>query len=143
MLDEAEYQRWRESAADAAEQAAAQRHGASYHWACFLAEQAAQFALKALLHGIGRPAWGHDLPELGQRFTAALDEELAPPVHEALLRLSRYYIASRYPDAHPSGTAKGHYSGSDADQAIADTALVFALLDGRWRELQAADHDGS
>lgn len=29
---------------------------------------------------------------------------------------ARHYIAARDPDAHPAGTPRGHYSGSDADE---------------------------
>lgn len=42
------------------------RGGAHHNWRCFLAEQAAQMAMKALLHGLGRGPWGHDLMELGK-----------------------------------------------------------------------------
>ncbi|MGH9228819.1 MAG: HEPN domain-containing protein [Acidimicrobiales bacterium] len=43
------------------------RGGRHHNWRCFLAEQAAQMAMKALLHGLGRGPWGHDLVDLGNR----------------------------------------------------------------------------
>ncbi|MGH2736718.1 MAG: HEPN domain-containing protein [Actinomycetota bacterium] len=45
-----------------ARRAADVQHAAALHnWACFAAEQAAQLALKGLLHGLGLGPWGHDL----------------------------------------------------------------------------------
>ncbi len=33
-------------------------------WACFQAQQAAEKALKALIHGLGVGVWGHSIVEL-------------------------------------------------------------------------------
>lgn len=137
MLDEQEFRRWREAAADALAGARTQRDARSFAWACFLAEQAAQLGVKAWLHGagLGPHAWGHDLPELGRRLAEQSAAPLAVDVGDALKRLSRHYIASRYPDAHPGGTPGGHYSAADADQALGDAVLVLAEVDRRWEQL--------
>ena len=36
----------------------------NYEWACFQAQQAAEKAVKALYHALGRGAWGHSVTEL-------------------------------------------------------------------------------
>jgi len=100
----------------------------NHNWSCFLAEQAAQLAVKALLHGLGRGPWGHDLVGLG----ADLEEaglELPEAARDGLLRLGRHYMPARYPDAHPAGSPGGHYAAADARQAIQDSTAVLALID--------------
>lgn len=119
MVDQTEFLRWR-AAADSARQSANLQAGAQlFNWACFLAEQSAQLAVKGLLHGIGAGAWGHDLVELGRALGEAIGEAVPTEVAAALRRLSRHYIPARYPDAHPSGSPGSHYGGEDADQALA------------------------
>lgn len=103
MLDRSEFERWQEAADDALSGARAQHEAGLHNWACFLAEQAAQLAFKGLLHGVGAPAWGQDLVDLGERVQSALNVALPDPASASLRRLSRHYVASRYPDAHPAG----------------------------------------
>jgi HEPN domain-containing protein len=65
-VDRPEFDRWREAAADAGRAAGIQRTAGMHNWACFLAEQSAQLAVKGLLHGIGTGPWWHDLVALGE-----------------------------------------------------------------------------
>lgn len=65
-LDEEEYRRWREEAQRALDSARRESAAGAHNWSCFLAEQSAQLAVKALLHGLGRGPWGHDLMRLGR-----------------------------------------------------------------------------
>lgn len=133
-LDEDEFRRWRLEAARALEAARLGASGELDNWACFLAEQAAQLALKGLLHGLGRGPWGHDLVRLGEW---ARDAGLEPPeeVADALRRLSRHYIPARYPDAHPSGPPGRHYGPADAREALEDATRVFRFVDEVWEGL--------
>lgn len=140
MLDRPEFERWQEAADDALAGARAQHAAGLHNWACFLAEQAAGLGLKGLLHGVGASAWGHDLVDLGERTTAALNVELAEAVTAALRRLSRHYITSRYPDAHPAGAPGSHYGPEDAQDAVADADRVITEARSAWRQLaEAAD----
>ena len=134
-LDDEEYGRWREEAARAAAGAQLQSEAGLHNWACFAAEQAAQLAVKALLHGLGRGPWGHDLVRLGD----ALDEagvEVPREIGDAMRRLGRHYIPARYPDAHPGGTAGAHYGETDAVEALADAQRVLAFVDSAWESLR-------
>lgn len=142
MLDRPEFERWQEAADDALSGARAQ-HGAGLdNWACFLAEQAAQLALKGLLHGVGVAAWGHDLVDLGERVRSALNVELPDPAAASLRRLSRHYVASRYPDAHPAGAPGAHYGPEDAQEAVADADRVITEARSAWGQLlEAARHE--
>jgi len=126
MVDEAEFRRWRGEADGALAMA---RAGDRHNWRCFLAEQAAQMAVKALLHGLGQGPWGHDLIELGNSLAVAVKRPLDPDIQRALTRLSDYYIPARYPDAHPRRSPRDRYAADDADSAIADAGLVIGSVD--------------
>jgi len=132
-LDRAEFDRWRVQADAARETAALARDGGRHEWACFLSEQAAQLAVKGLLHGVGLDAWGHDLTVLAGRAQEQLGEGF--DTTEPAARLTRHYITSRYPDAHPSGAPTTHYTAADSAQAADDATTVLAAVDGVWRLL--------
>lgn len=135
MLDREEFDRWRASAGDALAGARAQVDEELHQWACFLAEQAGQLAVKALLHGVGGESRGHDLVDLGDRLQEALGVAPPPDVRAALRRLSRLYIPTRYPDAHPGGTPGSHYGREDSQQALDDAEWVLSYVDAAWRRL--------
>jgi len=133
-LDRDEHARWRGEADRALRTAELAAGDGVYNWACFSAEQAAQLAVKGLLHGIGRAPWGHDLAALGDRLAEA-GLALADEQRDSLLRLARHYAAARYPDAHAGGSPGALYSKSDADQALEDARAILELLDRAWDEL--------
>lgn len=97
-----------------------------YAWCCFASQQAAEKALKAVLEHYRSPTAGHNL--------LALVEEIAgftsvpESIRNASLVLNRYYIATRYPNAFPSGAPVHMYAESDASQAVklAREVLSFA-----------------
>lgn len=134
-LDEPEYQRWRDEADQALAGARAQAEVGIHNWACFGAEQAAQLAMKALLHGLGRGPWGHDLLRLGEMARGA---GLALPgeLTDALERLARHYIPARYPDAHAGGNPGGRYGPSSSEEALLDAGLVLGFVDEKWGQLR-------
>lgn len=134
IVDAPEFTRWRKDAASALRSAELQADAGLHNWACFAAEQAAQLAVKALLHGIGAAPWGHDLEDLARRLTAA-GVPVAADLEASLLRLKRHYIPARYADAHPGGSASDQYLESDARAAIADAEAILTFVDDAWERL--------
>lgn len=134
LFDEPERDRWRASGADALATAGLARGAGHHAWACFLSEQAAQLALKGLLHGLGAGdrARGHGLPELGAAAEIAMDETLPENVSHALRRLARHYLPARYPDALPGGTPADYFDAEDATQAVEDAEAATAWCAERW-----------
>lgn len=134
-LDEPEFSRWREEADRALGAAAREAQAENHNWSCFLAEQAAQLAAKALLHGLGRGPWGHDLEEL----TRAIGEagvELPDEVTAAARQLARHYIPARYPDAHPAAAPGSRYVAEDSTGALRAADALLAFVDRTWRSME-------
>ncbi len=92
--------------------------------ACFLAQQAAEKALKGLLYAAGADAvLGHSVAALCVE-VAAVHPELTPRCPE-WSSLDQHYIPTRYPDALPGGIPSDVYT---AAQATAATDLAGELL---------------
>jgi HEPN domain-containing protein len=130
-LDEPEFSRWREEAGRALGAATREATAENHNWSCFLAEQAAQLAVKALLHGLGRGPWGHDL----ERLLAAVGEAgvaLNDEVRAAARLLVRHYIPARYPDAQPAGAPGGRYVADDSLAALEATDTLLRFVDETW-----------
>ncbi len=134
LLDEDEFRRWRSEADRALEGARVQATASLHNWSCFLAEQAAQLAIKGFLHGIGQAPWGHDLVRLGQ-LAASSGTELPEDVAARLRRLSRHYVPARYPDALPGGPPGSYYGPSDSVEAVGDAEALVAFVDAAWEAL--------
>jgi len=133
-LDEPEFARWREEADHALGAATREAQAENHNWSCFLAEQAAQLAVKALLHGLGRGPWGHDLEGL----TEAVGEagvELSGETRAAARLLARHYIPARYPDAHPAAAPGSRYVAEDSASALAAAETLLAFVDRTWESL--------
>jgi HEPN domain-containing protein len=133
-VDTEEFRRWRDEAGRALDAARIQAEAGLHNWSCFAAEQGAQLAVKALLHGLGRGPWGHDLVRLIEGAGEA-GVHVPGAIADAARRLSRHYIPARYPDAHPGGSPGSRYSRSDADEASRDAAAVIGFVDAAWESL--------
>lgn len=104
-----------------------------FNWACFKAHQAAEFALKALLYGVGMPARGHSLTHLIAGISRLI------PVGEDSVELCRildkFHIPTRYVDAWSEGSPYEYFSRRDAETAIKAAEEVIKLVRGLWRSL--------
>ena len=91
MLDEREFERWFEAAKRGLESARGDLDREDYNWACFKAQQAAELAVKGLLHGLGMPAYGHSvsrlLRQLEEKGLAASED-----IVQAAKDLDKYYV---------------------------------------------------
>lgn len=121
-----EAQRWLDqSAADlrAAEHNAAGEH---HNVACFLAQQAAEKALKGYLYSRGEtPVIGHSVDRLC-RACAEYDDVFGELLKRIAI-LDTHYIPTRYPNGLPAGIPADVYNGAASEQAmeLAREALQF------------------
>jgi HEPN domain-containing protein len=89
------------------------RDGKRFNLSCFLAQQAAEKAIKAFLYSNGAESvWGHSVAELCED-SAALD---------------RFYIPTRYPNGLPGGIPADAYTVEDADRALSMAEQVVSFI---------------
>jgi len=137
-LDEAEYRRWLEAARETLESAGLDLEGGYYNWACFKAQQAAELAVRGLLHGIGAHAYGHSVALLLERASASLGWDVPGDLVECGKLLDKYYVPTRYPNAWAEGAPHYYYTRREASEAIACARLVVEWVEEAWRRLSGA-----
>ncbi|MEM2009137.1 MAG: HEPN domain-containing protein [Ignisphaera sp.] len=133
-FDESEFNRWIKSARLTLESAKRDHVNRDYNWSCFKAHQAAEKALKAILWGLGSPRIGHSLVELGN-VLKSIGIEISIDIYEALVRLSKFYIPTRYPDVWSEGVPEDYYTESESREAIEFAEKVIDWVISVWRKL--------
>ncbi len=87
-----------------------------HEWACFAAQQAAEKAVKALHLSLRQEAWGHVVAQLLSELAGQV--KVPQELIEKGRVLDNYYIPTRYPNGHPSGSPFEHYGPIQSGQAI-------------------------
>lgn len=102
----------------------------AFEWAAFQSQQAAEKALKALLHAHLQDAIGHTLIHLLQRLKALPDvASPAAEVESAARELDRHYVLARYPNGYAAG-----YPAQFYDERAARAAVGYATEIHRYVE---------
>jgi HEPN domain-containing protein len=104
------------------------RMGASFEWACFAAQQAAEKAVKALIIGHGGAPWGHSILGL----VGALPPQVtaSDQLRDAARALDKLYIPTRYPDGFDQGKPADYFTDQDAATAIHQAEFVIDFCRG-------------
>ena len=98
--------------------------------ACFIAQQVAEKAVKAVHYKLsGRPVIGHSVQALLKRLNARaqVTEELVTLGGE----LDQYYVSTRYPDALPGVVPSDAFSAAQARSALRAASKIL-----RWAQVQ-------
>lgn len=106
------------------EQARASRKQDRHEWACFAAQQAAEKAVKALHLTKGQEAWGHMVAFLLQELPGEMDSTLI----EKGRVLDNFYVGTRYPDSHPSGSPFEHYGPLQSEDALSYASEILEFV---------------
>ena len=114
---------WYKQAERDLESAKAQERDGFFEWACFIAQQAAEKAVKAIFQKRGAEAWGHSLAEL----VKALPDSIPDAVRDAALNLDKFYIPSRYPNGWAAGTPGDYITKDDARNAIGHSKTIIGF----------------
>lgn len=117
---------WLEAAREDLEHAGHAEEGGYFQWACFSAQQAAEKAVKAVFQSMGAEAWGHSVSDLLDELA---DRRNVPDeLVDRAIELDKAYIATRYPDAHQSGTPGQRYTRREANRlrGYAEEILEFS-----------------
>jgi HEPN domain-containing protein len=131
MFDREEFERWMAQASDTLNSARQDYSAKSYNWSCFKAQQAAEYAVKALLKGLGVSAYGHSivklLKDLETYSMSAVD------LVSCARTLDRHYVPARYPDAFTEGSPFEFYDDKTAIEALgcADKICDFCIINGK------------
>lgn len=98
---------------------------------CFLAQQIAEKAFKALLYATGETAvLGHSVEDLGRRASEkapALEE-----VREAAAELDVYYVPTRYPNGLPENIPARVFGQGSAERALDTARRVVEAVESAW-----------
>jgi HEPN domain-containing protein len=108
-----------------------------HDWACFMAQQAAEKGVKALVQHFGGDAWGHAVREL----LDLLPSQIAVPavVRAAAPLLDRYYIPTRYPNGIDAGAPADTYGAKDAEAALGLCETVLRFVESHLPRPAAGD----
>lgn len=126
-FDETEYKRWLRQAQHSLESSKRDMKMGDHDWGCFKAQQAAEFAVKGLLYGIGITAVGHSVSKLlGELKARGISVDRA--VLSAAKVLDRHYIPARYPNAHIVGAPYEFYDENTSKQAIKEAIRIIEFV---------------
>ncbi|MEW5866369.1 MAG: HEPN domain-containing protein [Bacillota bacterium] len=104
--------------------------GGRFNLACFLAQQAAEKALKGFLYSEGaETVWGHSVAELCLD-AAEIDVDFKKLIGVAG-PLDKYYIPTRYPNGLPGGIPADAYTEGDAQMALSMAQQVLDFIQAR------------
>ncbi len=98
-----------------------------YNWSCFMSQQAAEKALKAVYLGRGEPVeWVHSCLALIQgdpeKRLAGIPE--FKKLENAARDLDKAYIPSRYPNGVPHGIPSDFFTKEDSQQCLAQAEAI-------------------
>lgn len=98
-------------------------------WAkvCFMAQQAAELAVKAALSNLGKERFGHDIHNLLEELSKEIPE-VSSLIDEAKI-LDQYYIPTRYANAFAEGSAASHFTETQAKDAISKAERIFQAME--------------
>jgi HEPN domain-containing protein len=102
-------------------------------WACFSAQQAAEKAVKAVLFRAGAEPEGNSVADLLTEL--ARNAPVPDDLTDAALELDKTYIASRYPDAHPSGAPRSRYTRQEAERMMVHAEDIVRFCQSRLSEI--------
>jgi len=100
-----------------------------YEWCCFVAQQSAEKALKAVFQKLGANAWGYSVNLL----LSSLPDSVRPAVDlvDKAKELDKHYIASRYPNSYPSGAPFQYYTRLEAERSIQYAKEIISFCEDR------------
>ncbi|MEM1514646.1 MAG: HEPN domain-containing protein [Candidatus Bathyarchaeia archaeon] len=139
-MDESEYLRWILFSKRTLDSARSDLRRGHYNWACFKSQQAAEFAVKALLRGLGMPSYGHSISRLLTEISGAL--QCDDKIIQAAKTLDKHYVPTRYPNAWAEGSPDEYYTRKDAKEAIRFAEDIVNWVEDKWRSLKREEGYG-
>jgi len=110
------------------ENAKYEMRGGFHEWACFLSQQAADKALKAVYQKLGGEAFGHSISGLLSNLPKSYRAE--ERLRSKAMELDKAYIPTRYPNAVPAGAPFEVYSVEEAGRLISYAEEIVKFCKG-------------
>lgn len=129
-LDEDEFARWFKSAEITLRSAASDHSSGFFNWSCFKSQQAAEFAIKAYLRGIGSPSYGHSISHLLKE--AGFSSNLV----DLGKVLDKYYIPTRYTDSWSEGVPEDYYTVNESNESMKISRKIIEAVMKKWTLLK-------
>jgi HEPN domain-containing protein len=101
-----------------------------YSWAAFKAQQAAEFAMKALLRSLGIASFGHNLVKFFQELKGLCEPSDGNRLGYCSSLLDGLYSSSRYPDAYTEGFPAQHITESMARECKSCSKAIIDWVKG-------------
>lgn len=139
LLDDSEFSRWISMAKKTVDSAQGDLERGDYNWACFKAQQSAEFAVKALLHCLGLEAYGYSVSSLLLKLPGELN---SIAIMQEAKTLDKYYVPTRYPNTWAEGLPVDYYTYHDALQAINYAEKIINWVVEAWRSLRGEKERG-
>ena len=127
LFDQDEFNRWFNQAEHTLRSATSDMDREDYDWSCFKSQQAAEYAVKALLRGLGKEAIGHSVLKL----TAELGEtgcRIGEELKGRARSIDKHYIPPRYPNAYAEGSPFEFYDRKTAEEAIDNASEILEFI---------------
>lgn len=116
LFDDNEWSRWINQARHTLKASLDDQKAGNFNWACFKAQQAAEYTAKALLRGLGDSASGRSVFKLLDKFSEK-GINVPQAIETNARTLDIHYIPSRYPNAYPEGSPYEFYEESHSVSA--------------------------
>ncbi|MGQ9608959.1 MAG: HEPN domain-containing protein [bacterium] len=127
LFDQDEYERWLNQAQNTLSSAMHDLSIGDYNWCCFKCQQSAEYAVKALLRGLGQIAVGHSILKL-IGILETIDLSVSEEIRANARSLDMHYIPACYPDAYPAGAPFEFYDEKIAKSAVNSTKVIIDFI---------------
>ena len=128
IFDRDEFSRWMNEAENTLRSAVNDKNSGFYNWCCFKCQQAAEFALKSYLYGVGATPFGHSLTKLVNNLSVQKIDIAS--ILTSCKKLDLFYITSRYANAHSSGAPFEYYDENIANEGLEHAQKVIDFIKG-------------
>lgn len=118
---------WIRQAKRDVESAKAQLETGFFEWACFIAQQATEKAIKAVYQKLGAEAWGHSATDLLKGIKEKLN--VTDDLIDMAKHLDKFYIPARYPNGWASGIPAEYINKEDAQNAISNSEKILQFCE--------------
>jgi HEPN domain-containing protein len=103
--------------------------GGYYEWACFMCQQAAEKALKAVYTERGAEVWGHSIRHMLRGLRAEIESSDYRALEQCARELDTHYIPARYPLSEMGGAPYEAYGQAEAERALDCAQRIVRLCD--------------